>query len=49
MPRAREQLMFLYKAKNPATQSGFEDFLSDAEKQERPVFQSVPVGERGPP
>ena len=47
MPRAREQLMFLYKAKNPATQGGFEDFLSDAEKQERPVFQSVPVAGTG--
>jgi predicted CXXCH cytochrome family protein len=46
MARAREQLIFLYKAKRPAVQGGFEAFLSDAEKQQRTVSRSPPV-ERG--
>jgi predicted CXXCH cytochrome family protein len=37
-PRAREQLGVIYKAKKPAAQGGFEAFLTDVEKQERPVF-----------
>ena len=47
MAHAREQLMFIYKAKKPATQGGFEAFLSDAEKQQRTVSRPLPVEKGG--